>query len=120
MTLGVVHDVDKASLPCRQVYEPSINHHYESSFNLSLEKVDFKTFKKELLRLFPNFEFKLPYPNKFNYIKEHQGFCFKNDLIYDFHTQKFMQKEESFEMWNYLFQEKDKFFELAKAQKEIA
>lgn len=118
--LGVVNGIDKGSLHGGQLYEPSINHHIESSFNLSLERVDFRTFKKELLRLFPNFEFKLPYPNKFNYIKEHKGFCFKNGLIYDLHTQKFMQKEESFEIWDYLFQEKDKFFGLAKAQKEIA
>ena len=109
---------DPASLKCCRFDVPSDK---KNDFNnLSLERVDFKTFKKELLRLFPNFEFKLPYPNKFNYIKEHQGFCFKNDLIYDLHTKKFMQKEESFEIWDYLFQKKDKFFELAKAQKEIA
>lgn len=85
--------------------------------NTLSREVDFKTFKKELLRLFPNFEFKLAYPNRFNYIQYHRGFCFKNDLIYDLHTKKFMSREESFEMWNYIFENRVQMVQDAELQK---
>jgi len=112
--LGVVHDVDKDSLPRGQLYEPSINHHYESSFNLSLERVDLKTFRKQLIEFCPNFKFSIA--GKLGYSNEHSGFCLKSGYIHSLHTGKLVNSEESLDVWQYLYEKKIQVFEQAAIQ----
>lgn len=114
--LGVVHDVDEGSLPCRPVYEPSINHHDESSFNLSLEKVDFKTFKRELIKFCPDLEFKLKEQNQEKLLDSHLGFCLKNGYIYNLQTKNFLDSNESLAIWQYLYEKRIQVFEQAQIQ----
>lgn len=114
--LGVVNDIDKGSLHSGQLYEPSINHHYESSFNLSLERVDFKTFKKHLIVFCPDYTFKLREFCGQKLIGTHAGFCLQNGYIFNLHTQKLLDKEESFGVWQYLYEKKIQVFEQAQIQ----
>lgn len=109
--LGVVNSIDKGSLPSGQLYEPSINHHYKSSFNLSLERVDFKTFKKHLIELCPNYEFKLKEQNGQKLLETHLGFCLKNGYIYNKQLVDFCDPKESFKIWQYLFEKRLQVFE---------
>jgi len=78
---------------------------------IKVERVDFKNFKNKLLELCPSYEFKLPYPNSLNYIQDHKGFCLKNDHIYDLQIEKFISKDDSFIIWEYLFSVQDEVFE---------
>ncbi|MFV0482367.1 MAG: Lin1244/Lin1753 domain-containing protein [Campylobacteraceae bacterium] len=89
--------------------------------NLSLkekesENNDFETFRQTLLTQYPNFSFSLP--GKLNYSSEHKGFCIKAGYIYSLHTEKLLDKSESFKIWNYLFDIQDKVLEIAKKQGE--
>jgi len=111
--LGVVNDIDKGSLHGGQLYEPSINHHYESSFNLSLERVDFKTFKKGLIELYPSFEFKLQEQNGEKLLDSHLGFCLKNGYIYNLQTKNFLNSNESLAIWQYLYEKRIQVIEQA-------
>lgn len=114
--LGIVNDIDKGSLHGGQLYEPSINHHYESSFNLSLERVDFKTFKKRLIAFCPDYIFKLREFCGQKLIDTHAGFCFQNGYIFNLHTQKLLDKEESFGVWQYLYEKRIQVFGQAQIQ----
>ena len=87
--------------------------------NLSLEIVDFKTFKKQLLESCPDFEFKLPYPNKLKFSKEHKGFKLKNGYIYDHYNDRFLNKDESFLVWDELYIIQERVFIAMKAQLSI-
>lgn len=71
--------------------------------NLSLERVEFKTFKKHFIKLFPDFEFKLQELNGEKLLNSHLGFCLKNGYIYNLHTSKFLDSDESFNVWQYLY-----------------
>ena len=79
-----------------------------------IERVDFKTFKKNILEFCPNFGFSLV--GKLGYSVDHQGFCFKNGLIFDLHKNNLLSKEESLEIWNYLYSVRVKVFEQAAIQ----
>ena len=79
--------------------------------NISLERVDFKTFKKNILEFCPNFVFSLA--GKLGYSVDHQGFCFKNGFIFDFHKGNILTREESLEIWSYLYSVRIKVFEQA-------
>lgn len=80
------------------------------------KKVDFKTFKKKLLKYCPDFEFKLPYPNKLKYSKEHKGFKLKNGYIYDYYNDRLLNKDESFLAWDELYSIQERVFIAMKAQ----
>jgi len=117
--LGVVNDIDKGSLHGGQLYEPSINHHYESSFNLSLERVDFKT----SLFLSPKNEeeknnFKTLKDLKKYYIKtfdnsgkifekEHVGgyirLTIRGGYLHNLETNKDLTGDEAIEIWNKIY-----------------
>jgi len=73
-----------------------------------LERVDFKKFKEKVVQT----ELQFSLPGKLGYSKEHKGFKIKNGLIFSLHTNKFVQKDEAFQIWNYLFEKQDKVFEL--------
>jgi len=75
---------------------------------------DFKTFKNHLINICPTFQFSLQ--GKFGYNDEHQGFCIKGGYIFDLHTNKLLDKDASFIIWEYLFQQKTKVLEIAKSQ----
>ena len=88
--------------------------------NLSLkdkdrESLNFKDFK-EYVSSINNFKFSLS--GKLGYIKEHAGFCIKNGYIYSLHSQNFVEKEEAFGVWEYLYLNKDKVLNLIEEQKE--
>lgn len=112
--LGVVNDVDKGSLSDGLVYEPSFNRYFESSFNLSLARVDFKTFKKNLIQIYPAFQFSLS--GKLGYSESHQGFCLKDGYIFDLHINKLLDKDDSFTIWSYLFKKREEVFKVAQSQ----
>lgn len=78
------------------------------------ERVDFKTFKKQLIQFCPKYEFRLS--EELGYTREHRGFCLKSGYIYSLHTNKLVDSSESFEIWQYLFHRKNKVFELANTQ----
>lgn len=80
------------------------------------EQINFQTFRERLLLICPNFSFSLQ--NKLGYSAEHSGFCLKNGYIYDVHNQRLLDKNESFEIWDYLFKMKDKVFELVALQNQ--
>ena len=115
--LGVVNGIDKGSLHGGQLYEPSINHHNESSFNLSLERVDFKTFKKKLIEICPNFEFSIA--GKLGYSNEHSGFCLRSGYIYSLHSNKLVDANESFIIWEYLYEKRIQVFEQVEIMNQI-
>lgn len=115
-TTQVVNGVDKGSLPGGQLYEPSLKYHYESSFNLSLERVDFKTFKKQLIDFCHDLEFKLKEQNQEKLLNSHLGFCLKNGYIYNLQTRKFLDSNESLAIWQYLYEKRIQVFEQAQIQ----
>lgn len=81
----------------------------------------FHQFKNKLLKQYPNFMFSIA--GQLDYNVNHIGFCIKNDCIYSVQTQKFLEKEESFKIWEYLYKKRERVFDLAQAQvqtKEIA
>ena len=116
--LGVVNDIDKGSLHGGQLYEPSINHHYESSFNLSFERVDFKAFKKRLIELCSDLEFKLKEQNGEKLLESHRGFCLRNGYIFNLQTSKFLDPNESFDVWQYLYERRLNVIKQARIQNE--
>ena len=96
----------------------SSNHMYNNKYNknidnkyLSLERVDFQSFKKYLIEFCPNFKFSIP--GKLGYSTEHKGFCLKNGYIFNLHTDKLLNHNESFEIWDYLYTIRLKVFEQA-------
>lgn len=89
----------------------------ESSLLLSpndLERVNFKIFKKKLIEFCPNFEFSLA--GKLGYSIEHLGFSLKNGYLFNLHTHKLLDNDESFEIWDYLYGIRLKVFEQAVIQ----
>lgn len=78
------------------------------------ERDSFQKFKNKLLDVCPNFGFSLA--GKLDYSSEHQGFQLKNDLIFNLQNQKFLEREESFKIWDYLFQNQSRVLELAQSQ----
>lgn len=81
---------------------------------LGIERVDFKTFKKRLIEFCPTFGFNLK--GKLCYSADHVGFCLKNGYLFDLHNQRLLDKNASFEIWQYLYSLQDKVFELANTQ----
>ncbi len=77
----------------------------------SLERVDFKIFKKKLIEFCPSFKFSLT--GKLGYSIEHLGFCLKNGYLFNLHTHKLLDNDESFKIWDYLYSIRLKVFEQA-------
>lgn len=77
------------------------------------ERDTFQNFKAKLLEFCPNFIFCLP--KTMGYINN-KGFALKNDYIFNIHSQKFLEKNESFTIWQYLYSIQNDVFELAQAQ----
>ena len=86
---------------------PTTNSNQYTNHPLS-ERVNFKKFKEEVSKT----ELQFSLTGKLGYSKEHRGFKIKNGLIFSVHTNKFVEKEEAFQIWNYLFEKQDKVFEL--------
>lgn len=84
--------------------------------NLSLERVDFKTFKKQLIKFCPNYEFKLKEQNGQKLLDSHLGFCLKNGYIYNQQIGDFCVPNESFKIWQYLYDKRLQVFEQATIQ----
>ncbi len=80
------------------------------------ERDSFSKFKSELLEICPCFSFSLA--GKLDYSNEHQGFQLKNDLIFSLQNQSFLEKEEAFKIWEYLYKKRERVFELAQVQTE--
>jgi len=78
------------------------------------EYFTFKKFKNYAL-LFTNIGFSLN--NKLGYSEQHKGFCIKNEYIYSNHTQKLVDSDEAFKIWDYLYKNKQKFYEIMDQQK---
>ncbi len=81
--------------------------------NISLERVDFKTFKKRLIELYPSFEFKLQEQNGEKLLDSHLGFSLKNGYIYNLQTKNFLNSNESLAIWQYLYEKRIQVFEQA-------
>lgn len=94
----------------------NINKEIKEINNLSKLSLDFKTFKQELLKTCPEFRFLLQ--GELDYTKDHLGFCFKNGYIFNIQTNSFSTKEDSFKIWNYLFNKQDKVLMTARSQQE--
>lgn len=75
---------------------------------------DIKSFREQLSNMYPNFSFSLS--GEMGYSREHRGFCLKSGYIFSLHTNKLVDRTESFEIWEYLFHRKNKVFELANTQ----
>ena len=75
---------------------------------------DIKSFREQLSNMYPNFSFSLS--EEMGYSKEHRGFCLKSGYIFSLHTNKLVDRSESFEIWQHLFHKKNKVFELANIQ----
>lgn len=73
-----------------------------------------QTFKSELIAFCPNFIFALP--QKMGYARDHKGFELQNGYIFNKHNQEFLQKNESFTIWQYLYTIKNDVFKLAQSQ----
>ena len=73
------------------------------SFSNEIERIDFKSFKKNLLTYFPNYEFKLKQLDGADFLSTHEGFCLKNGYIYNLQTKRFCDSSESFKIWEYLY-----------------
>ncbi len=65
-------------------------------------ELNFKEFKEILERT--NIEFKT---QGLGYLKEHKGFKIKNGYIYNLHSEKYLDKEEAYKIWEFLYQHKD-------------
>lgn len=119
--LEVVHEVDKGSLRDRQLYEPSINHHCESSFNLSLERAqkskNYLDFRKALIEYCPTFDFSLA--GKIGYSSEHLGFELQNGLLKDKMLSRPMSMEEINKIWEYIFSIRFEFIKVLSEQKQL-
>lgn len=113
----------KISIELELKLEKDINIDDKTSLLLSPlkkeKRVDFKTFKKKLLESCPDFEFKLPYPNKLKYNKEHKGFKLKNGYIYDYYNDRLLNKDESFLAWDELYSIQERVFIAMKAQLSV-
>lgn len=123
-------DAEKKSLGqclsnCPDKYPPEIEQETDLDKDLkisllvSLEEingVDFKTFKNKLIMFCPNFKFRLPYPNKLQYCEDHKGFIIKNGYIYDYHIDRFLSNDESFLIWDELYNIRERVFVAARAQ----
>lgn len=81
--------------------------------NISLERVDFKTFKRQLIKFCPDLEFKLKEQNQEKLLDSHLGFCLKNGYIYNLQTRKFLDSNESLAIWQYLYDKRIQVFEQA-------
>lgn len=75
---------------------------------------DIKSFREQLSNVCPTFQFSLC--NELGYSREHRGFCLKSGYIFSLHTNKLVDRSESFEIWQHLFHKKNKVFELANTQ----
>ena len=72
-------------------------------FSNEIERIDFKSFKKNLLTYFPNYEFKLKQLDGADFLSTHEGFCLKNGYIYNLQTKRLCDSSESFKIWEYLY-----------------
>lgn len=75
---------------------------------------DIKSFREHLSDVCPTFQFSLA--GEMGYTKEHRGFCLKSGYIFSLHTNKLVDRSESFEIWQHLFYRRNKVFELANTQ----
>lgn len=75
---------------------------------------DIKSFREQLSNVCPNFQFSLA--GEMGYTREHRGFCLKSGYIFSLHTNKLVDRGESFEIWQHLFYKRKKVFELVNTQ----
>jgi len=81
------------------------------------ESLNFKKFKNIVEN--SNLQFSLA--NKLCYSADHKGFEIRNGYIFSLHTQKFIEKEEAFKIWQHLFKNKDTVLNLLEnKEKETA
>ena len=65
-------------------------------------EISFKNFKEILERT--DFEFKT---QGLGYLKEHKGFQIKNGFIFNLHSQKYLDAEEAYKIWEFLYKHKE-------------
>lgn len=88
-----------------------------SKTTLSAHKREtFQEFKSKLIETCPEFAFKLPYPNKLKYGQDHLGFILQGGLIFDYHNDRLLNKDDSFQVWLILYKIKKRVFESATIQ----
>ena len=85
---------------------PSTRSDQSTNYPLSnkRESSNFKNFKN----IVENSNFKFNLAGKLGYSENHAGFEIRGGYIFSLHTQKFLEKDEAFQIWQYLFSQKDK------------
>lgn len=78
------------------------------------ERDSFQKFKNKLLEQYPNFGFSLA--GKLGYSSQHIGFQLRNGYIFDLQIEKFLTPDDSFVIWQYLYDQRARVFELAENQ----
>ncbi|MBP1681923.1 MAG: hypothetical protein H6Q35_2262 [Proteobacteria bacterium] len=80
----------------------------------TLDLKSIKSFREQLSNLCPTLEFSLC--GKLGYSNEHKGFCLKSGYIYSLQTKQLVDRNESFEIWQHLFQQKNEIFKYVNTQ----
>ena len=81
------------------------DHYTNNTLSNSKEQkreISFKNFKEILERT--DFEFKT---QGLGYLKEHKGFQIKNGFIFNLHSQKYLDAEEAYKIWEFLYKHKE-------------
>jgi|GEM_PF-1145387 len=73
-----------------------------------------KSFREQLFNLCPTLEFSLC--GQLGYSNEHKGFCLKSGYIYSLQTKQLVNRNESFEIWQHLFNKKNEVFKFINTQ----
>jgi hypothetical protein len=76
--------------------------------NNKRDNFNFKDFRKYSV----NFNLNFSLSGKLGYSKKHLGFCIKNQLLYSYQTQKLVNVDEAFQIWDYLFKNRKKFYKI--------
>jgi len=82
----------------------------------SSREINFKKFKEIVAA--SNFMFLLC--GKLGYKKNHKGFEIQNGYIFNLHTSMLLSSDESWKIWNYLFEKKDNVLNEVRKQQKAA
>lgn len=111
-----LHDNEGRVPTCACTPQKTIKNTSSKTTLSACKRETFQEFKSKLLETCPEFVFKLPYPNKLKYRQDHLGFIIQGGLIFDYHNDRILNKDESFQVWLILYKMKERVFELAQAQ----
>ena len=84
------------------------------SKNEKRESLNFKNFKN----IVENSNLKFSLAGKLGYTTDHAGFEIRGGYIFSLHTQKFLEKDEAFKIWQHLFKNQKIVLNLLKNEKK--